>query len=654
MPGKQHRKILPKSKLAKPVTVKTATGIPKWAPIAVLVFTALVYSNALYNGITTMDDDDYILRNPFIRDFSWHSIWSVFTSFYSSNYHPLTTLAWLFEYTFFKLNPIPYHLLNVLLHILNTWLVFKLTDKLSGKKTTALVASILFALHPMHVESVAWISELKDVLYAAFYLSALIVYLQYLASGRRGKNYTWALLLFVASLLSKSAAVTLPVLLVAIDIYKGRKVNAKSLAEKIPFFILSIVFGIVNIFAQRSGGPIVNLLSSYGVANGIFLFPSMLASYLIRSVAPFHLAAIHYLPNQFEHILPWAYYASLPFIVFIAWLVVSRNPFRIKNVMRKELIFGLSFFLIAISVMLQIVSVGSALTAERYTYIAYIGLFYIAGQWITYKIEQKNNSMAVISGFSLFVIVCSAITWDRIGVWKDDNVLFTNIIEKNPGILDVNFIYMLRGNYKTNTGDRKGAIEDYTKAIEMNPQFAFEYLTYYHRAQVYDESGDTRSALDDLNKSLQLNPKFALSYNSRGWIYFKSGDKTAAMADFDKAIELNPRYAEAYNNKGWVYDQSGDKKTAVLNYNKAIETDPAFPKPYYNRAAINAIAGNLTSAIEDYNTLIRLNPDEHMAYFYRGIARMNRKDNAGACSDWQKAAELGNERAPQMLQQYCH
>ena len=189
-----------KSKLATPQKPAEAVGpqkrqtvaaIPKWSVAAIILFTALLYSRCLYNGLTLMDDDYYIINNPFLKDFSLHGVRAIFTSFYSGKLrNPLTTVTWLFEYNIYGLNPLPYHLLNLLLHLLNIWLVFHLAEQLSGKKITALVVAVLFAVHPMHVESVAWASERKDVLYAAFYLLSLLAYLRYTASGYRIKFFS--------------------------------------------------------------------------------------------------------------------------------------------------------------------------------------------------------------------------------------------------------------------------------------------------------------------------------------------------------------------------------------------------------------------------------------------------------------------------------
>jgi tetratricopeptide (TPR) repeat protein len=503
----------------------------------------------------------------------------------------------------------------------------------------------------MHVESVAWISERKDVLYTAFYLLSTFAYLRYIEAGRTTGKYIGTLLLFVGALLSKSAAVTLPVLFVVIDIYKGRGINKKTLIEKIPFLLLSILFGIINILAQRAGGPVNILCAYYGTINGIFLFTSGIALYLIRAVVPFDLSAMHYFPNVLVTGLPWTYYLSLPFLAIITWLILRLKK---DNPMRREIIFGTLFFLVTISVMLQLISVGSALTAERYTYVPFIGLFYIAGQWLANLATGKQFKAIAVGAFSFAAIVFSIQTYNRIGVWKDDETLLTDVIDKNPGILDVNYIYLLRGDSRIYTRDFRGALEDFTQALSITPQFAFAGSAYFGRAHVYEELGDLKAALGDYNSTIRVNPKLVEAYNGRGWLYFRSGDTRSAMQDYNEALSLNPRYAEAYNNRGWAYNNTGDLKAAIQDYNKAISIEPAFGKPYFNRAAVNAYLKNYAAAMDDYNCLVKLKNDDYMAYYFRGIARMNLSDRTGACQDWKRSAELGYTKASEMIQQYCH
>ena len=377
-PARNNTTAQPASSQATVVAPAASGNIPRWLLPVLLIFTALVYSHALQNGITFDDDDVYILKNPYIRNFSFAGIGDIFTSFYAYNYHPLTSLVMLFIYKISGASPLPYHLLNVALHITNTWLVFKLISLLCGNRITAFIVAALFALHPMHVESVAWVTELKDVLYTVFYLAAAIMYMRWQQAKTKGL-YITSLLLFLAALLSKSAAVTLPVLLIAIDLYKGRKFTVSLFVEKLPFFALSLAFGILAIMSQKAGGAINDLSVFYNPVDRLFLFTSGLAAYFVNLVAPVQLSALHFFPPLPNGILPWYHYLSLPFIAIIIWLVAKPNRFINSIVPRPDWLFGMAFFLIAISVMLQIVTVGSSFYAERYSYVSYIGFFFIIG-----------------------------------------------------------------------------------------------------------------------------------------------------------------------------------------------------------------------------------------------------------------------------------
>ena len=606
-----------------------------------MLCTAILYSHALQNELTSFDDDFYITRNPYLRDFSWEGAKAIFSSFYTSNYHPLTTLTYFLEFHFFGLDPFPYHLANVVLHVLNTWLVYKVTEELSGKRLTALIVSVLFAMHPMHVESVAWVAERKDVLYAFFYLSSLWAYLRYIAADGATKYYVVSLLLFICSVLSKSTAVTLPVVFIIVDIYKGRKITMRTLLEKAPFLVLSLVFGILNIMAQSAGGSINTIASSLGLGNRIFLITAAISSYLFRLVVPYYLCGIHYFPVLNNGFLPFYYYLSLPFVAIIVWFVLRRSAFR------KELVFGSSFFLVSVLLMLQIVSVGSALTAERYTYISYIGLFYIFGQWVS-SLEAIKWKKITIGCFMIVSMIYSSLSWARIGVWQNDIILFGDMIEKYPNVY---FGYWMMGNFEKKEGNMQSALQNYNRSIELFPGFDD---SYYNRGALHDAMGNVKNAVQDYTTCIMINPKSADAYNNRGWDKFQSGDTTAALQDLDMAISLKPDYYEAYNNRGWVLFSGGDMKKAINNFNLAIQINGGYAKARYNRAAAEGNMGNFKAALTDYNTLIALNPDDNMAYYYRAITFLNIKDTASACADLQKSRQAGNTGADAAIRQFCH
>jgi len=633
---------VPKSQVATKAKVnrEVTNNLPSWIPYVVMAFAFVLYGKAVYNDFTNFDDDFYVLNNPFIRDFSWNGINTIFSSFYQGNYHPFTTLIYLFVYKLFAMNPMPYHLVNVMFHVFNIWLVYKLVEQLSGRQVTALIVSVLFAVHPMHVESVAWVSELKDVLYSSFYLISLSVYLRYLKSGYQ-MNYYWiTLILFVGSLFSKSAAVTLPILLIAIDLYKGRKFDAKAIIEKIPFLILALIFGILAVMSQKAQGSINNITTSYNLIIRFFFLASALAFYFYSVVAPFNLSAMHYYPKVHEGMLPFEYYASLPFILILLWFIIR------KSTLRKEILFGVFFFLISISVMLQIVAVGSALSADRYSYISYIGLFYIIGQWMaTIKTERIKNT--AIGIFSLFVLLFSIQTYARIDTWKDSASLVEDVIEHNK---DVYFGYWLRGNLKKGQGDLQGALQDYTRAIQLNNNVDD---SYFNRGIIFDKMGDAKAAIEDFSKAIQLNPKSADTYNNRGWAYFEMGDAKSAVADFGQAVSLNPKYAQAYNNRGWVYYKAGDMKAALPDFDKAIELQPEFLTSYFNRAALKAEIKDYAGSFADYNYLLKLQPKNHNIFYSVGMIYLDMGDTANACKNWKNAFLLGNKNAKEMMDKYC-
>lgn len=631
----------PKPKQSKAIGKSSDSfKIPDWAPFAVLALTALIYIRALYNGFASWDDDNYILNNDFIRNFSIQGFKAIFSSFYFANYHPLTTLTYWFEYSLFGLNPLPYHLLNVLLHLLNTWLVYKLAEKLSGKKITALLVALFFAIHPMHVESVAWISERKDVLYTAFYLLSLLMYLRFLKAENKTKLYIAALLLFVCSLLSKSAAVTLPIILIAIDLYQGRKFSVKMIVEKIPFLLLSILFGILAILSQQSTESISDLSLSYPFIDRIFLISSAVSFYIVKLFAPLGLSAMHYFPETHGGSLPWMYYVSLPFILLLCWLVIRRSSFR------KEILFGAGFFLIAISVMIQLIPVGFALTAERYTYVAYIGLFYFIAQWIAglKNGQLKSTAFTVVI---IFAIIFSYQSWSRIGVWKDGKTLFSDVIEKYPESFHA---YWIRGNIKNNDEDLQGALQDFNKSVEYRPGFVFGLI---NRADVKTKLLDYKGALDDMNIAIKLKDDVSEAYNNRGMAYDGLGDTMKALQDYNKAILINPKLAKAYNNRGVLKANIGNTAGAQQDINMSISLDADDADAYSNRGNLKAMMKDFKGSIEDYNYALKLKSNDKSTYYNRGISKLNLKDTTGACEDWNKALQLGNDAASATIQQYC-
>ncbi|HOY31758.1 MAG TPA: tetratricopeptide repeat protein [Bacteroidales bacterium] len=627
-----------KQKTSKKNSLQNDTfHIPPWAIYAVIALTAIVYFRSFFNGFVNLDDDIYLFDNPYSRNFSFDTVKAVFTSFYDCNYFPLTLLAYMFEYQLFGLSPMPYHVINVLLHLINTFLVYKLIERLSGKSLTALLVSVLFAIHPMHVESVAWTAELKDVLYTVFYLGSLLLYMKYLQSGFQTKHYVICLLLFILSLLSKSASVTLPVILIAVDLYKNRKLNLKMLLEKLPFFALSLLFGILAILSQEEAMKEVS--TSFSLVDRIFFFSYSISFYIVKLVVPFHLSAMHYYPDG--GVLPWYFYASLPFLLAMVWLAIRGKSFR------REKIFGAMFFLIAISIMLQVISVGDTITSERYTYVAYIGLFFIAGQWVS-NIQKISLKKLVLVGSGIIILIFSFVTWQRIGVWKDGITLFNDVVKKYPGKYPA---YWMRGNIYYKKNDYTNALNDYNKSIQLFDGYGPSRAA---RGKVLLKGfHDYKAALEDLNVAIRLDSSEAEMYSDRGMAYSQTGDTAAGMRDFNKAISMNPNLSKAYANRAVLKVNMGNLNGGLEDINKAVSMDPKDSEALRNRGGIKNILKDYNGALEDCNSALQINPRDNIALFNRGHVKFNLKDINGACNDWHQSLELGYTPAESVIQQFC-
>ena len=344
----------------KPVNTKEKGKILLLWLLPILVFTGICFFPMLKNQLTNWDDEFYVVQNALLRGPDWTGI---FSKPVVSNYHPITIVTLAANYSMTGLDASSYLITNLLLHLINTGLVFYFTWLISGKKLwVAAFTATFFGIHPMHVESVAWVSERKDVLYTLFFLISLIQYWRFLTTSKN-KNLIYSLLFFALSLLSKPAAIILPFVLVLLDYWYGRPIGKRSLLEKTPFLFLSLVFAVITVKLQ-SGSAIAGL-DLYPLWNRFFFATYTSMSYIIRFFVPYPLSTFH--PFPATKALGWPIMFSPLFMLVLLALVW----FKRKN---KLLVFSFFFFVINLALVLQIVSIGHTLLAERYTYVPYIGM----------------------------------------------------------------------------------------------------------------------------------------------------------------------------------------------------------------------------------------------------------------------------------------
>jgi tetratricopeptide (TPR) repeat protein len=634
------------------VAINTAKGKLNTAMLAgiILLITVIVYSNSLNNGFVQWDDYEYVYNNTDIRQLNSQSILKYFTTYYLKMYQPVIMISYALDYKIGGLNPLTYHRTNCIFHTLNVLLVFCFILLLTKETAIAAVSALFFGVHPLHVESVAWISERKDLLYSFFYLGSLIAYILYRKKNNDYRFYFPAILFFLLSLLSKSAAVSFPFILVLTDYCLNQKLSFKNNLDKIPFFALSAIFGIVSLMSQRVIGSNLDYITGYTLVDRLFIAAYAFTFYIVKSIFPFGLSAIHTMPLKPADFLPITYYISgLSFILF-PWILVKVFKSKAEETLKKEIIYGALFFFFTI-VLVIFIPVGQAVVAERYTYIPYIGLSIILGRIYVYLGQSKQPSSSKLRyGYTavlgIMLIIFAHGAYARNMVWKDTISLFSDVIDKHP---ETAIAYNDRGNVRRDQNDFEGAMEDYNKAIELNYDDA-----YNNRGILRNRMNDYKNAIEDFDKALRGKSDREKAYYNRGIAKLNLEDFKGAEEDFSRAIEINPGYIDAYNNRGFVRSEKlSDFQGAIHDFNTAIGLNPAEPDLYYNRGNAKMLEGNYESAITDYDKALQIKPDYPEAYFNKGIILLKLDKVVPACLSWNKALDLGVERAAKLIQLYC-
>ena len=599
---KKKAKIKAKSK-ANQLAIKTENQKPAgdktfglWL-FGVLAITGLCLIPMLNNGFTNWDDDVYVTSNLIIKSPDWEAI---FTRPSAYNYHPLTMLTLAFNYAVSAMDPFSYHLVNWLLHILNTALVFLFIYKISGRKIfVAAFASLIFGIHPMHMESVAWISERKDVLYACFFLLALLQYWSFLETGKRPK-LLYCFIFFILSLLSKPAAIILPFVLFLLDHWYGRSFNWKVWAEKIPFFIFSFLFGFITIKVQ-SAEAIVGL-DIYPLWTRFFFACYTIMIYTARFFVPYTLSAFHPYPSVDSLGLP-VLLSPIFMIALLILLWLKRKD--------KLLVFSLLFFIVNLLLVVQFVSIGLTIVSERYTYIPYIGLAFLAGMWLNKYLDSR--SALFIKAIPLIIgIIFGFISFQRTKVWKDGDTLWSDVVKHYPDA----------ATPRSNHADylRKMA------GLPANKPQADELL---------------RRALEESSMAIKLKPTHIKAYVNRQNIYLMLGKDSLAMADAETLLKLQPSNSQAFYTKGFAYMRFDRDDSSLFWFNKSIETDPTADFVLNSRGTLlfNKFK-RYNEAITDFTRAIELNPKGE--YFYnRSNCYFRMGDVIKAKSDALTAMEKG-------------
>jgi tetratricopeptide (TPR) repeat protein len=631
------------------------------------VITWVFYQAAIGAQFTNWDDPGYIRDNPLVKDLSMQGLINIFTTPIMGNYHPLTILSYAIEYSFVRLEPWLYHFDSVLLHIITTLLVYKLVSKLTGRPVAGAVTALLFGLHPMHVESVAWLAARKDVMYAVFYIGACLTYLNYIrqVGGKPRKWYILTIILFICSLLGKPVAVALPLTLMLIDYFEGKRIftraaqttvatgevqpakkfNFSILIDKLAFFILAIVFGIKSVVDQGVFGALGTHTVKFNMLERLALGCYALVTYLWKAVVPADMSNFYPYPEKVNDSLPAIYYLNIAIVaalVFVVWRFARKNRY---------IIFGSLFFLANIALLLQFIPVGGAIVADRYTYIAYMGLFFIAGWYVSTFFEEGAKAQSrqiAVAVTAVYALCLGFFTNQRNQVWYDTNTLWMDEITKHPrtpnAYNNLGFEYFNKFNESVNPRERQVYFDSanylLNKALELQSNFPNAVVSlgelnrsmgnfpkakeYYYRALTFDD------------KNGQANAYLGLAI-----IYSISRNFDSAGYCFSQATTLKPYFPEAHSNFGNYYDMMGKNELSLKEYGMAISQNPDMYAPYLNRGRELHRLNRCEEAMNDFERALELKPDMGEIFYSRSYCYTHRGKKREALQDVEKAISLG-------------
>ena len=610
--------------LTMPESVKKSFVI--FTYFVLILSTLLVFWQVHNFSFVNYDDSDYIYENPHVLNgLTGDGVIWAFTTNRSANWHPLTWLSLMLDCQLFGANPGRMHFTNLILHLANTLLLFavfkKMTDSTPSTSSglasspqagalwpSAFVAAA-FAIHPMHVESVAWIAERKDVLSTFFLLLTLAAYVSYVK--RPGLvRYLLAVLLFALGLLAKPMLVTLPFLLLLLDYWpleriggqrtEGRRQRANKgtsqkisavqlIIEKIPFIALSVVSSVITFMVQMKGSAVAHidiLPLKDRVANAFLSY----ARYIGKLFWPQNLAVFY--PFDANRLAFWQVAMCVLLLLVISIFVIrfGRN--------RKYLPVGWFWFVATLVPVIGLVQVGNQAYADRYTYIPYIGLFIIIA-WGLPELLSKWPQRKIALGLSMVIVLTTLgiCTHQQVSFWNNSVTLFSHAI----GVTQNNYIaHNNLGVACDGLGRCQDAVENYKQAVKINPEYA---EAHYNLGIAYGKLGRRQDEVESYKQAIKIRPDYAKVYVNLGVAYEALGRYQDAVETYKQIIRIEPDYADAYINLGVAYYRLGRYKDAVEPYKQAIKIRPDYALAHYALGVDYLAIGDKGAAVEEYKIL---------------------------------------------------
>lgn len=511
--------------------------------IIILLYLQTVQFDILYN----FDDDAYV-KDIRISELSVKNVQTYFSEYFLGMYQPIPVFSFALINKIFPESIFAQRILNILLHCINTLLVLIVVRKISSNAWIGWLSALIFAVHPMHVESVTWLSTRSNLIFTAFYLLGIHFYLK-MKSDQAFNYFLIVLVFFLLALFSKVTAATLPFILVLLHWNKNSGFSFRSYLHIIPFLLISAGFILIGIKASGAFGHISELEISYSIIDRITLVLNALWLYLAKAIFPSHISAIYLFPILEGNSLPVSYYyfGVLSLLTITTALYYGYN--RVKKFNDKSILFGLLFFLLTISIVLPLKWSRTILIADRYTYLPYIGIFYSLLFLAFRFIRNSIPTTIIMSSFlGIYILILSYLAFERNKVWETPITLFTNVIQNKRAPAEI-------------------------------------AMGHYNRANEYVRLKLPENAERDYSSAIQANQKYSEAYFNRGLLYYNSGLMNESIVDFTEAIKHKPTYTDAYINRGVAYRATGAYENALQDFNYVIRTTQD-GKAYFNRGVL--------------------------------------------------------------------
>jgi tetratricopeptide (TPR) repeat protein len=536
--------------------------------IPLLLATAVLYYSAVHHDFVNYDDNDYVTQNPHVTGglTAANVHWS-FTGVWAANWHPLTWISHMADVQIFGLDPAGHHATNILLHLVNVVLLFLLLDAATRKRRRSAIVAALFALHPLNVESVAWIAERKNLLSTTFLLLALLAYGMYVRKPALTR-YLLVALLFALGLMSKAAIITLPFALLLLDYWplqrfsSDAKQNRGLLLEKIPLLVISAAAALVTVWAQRSGGALGTssaLPLSQRLPNAIYSY----AVYLGKAIWPSDLAVFY--PHPENSLALWK-------VAGAALLLIGITAVACKYRERRYLVTGWLWFLGVMVPMIGIVQAGRQAMADRYAYITFWGLFVIAvwlvGDWA----ESRHFDWRLLHLGAIFILLMYTSTAAvQLSYWKNSYTLFSHAlaVTENNGTAEGNL-----GDALVQMGRPGEAVWHFKRQVELLPQLS---TAHYNYATILHRQGDLRQALPEYELAIRYGndpAELAQAHNNLAVLLLQSGQPENARREYDAALALAPNKLNALLGRANLEFQQKDFDAAARDFTSALEINP--------------------------------------------------------------------------------